>query len=61
MSDLHDPRHMDDALRPVDVEELAIELERYLAAVDAFREAGCMPRWRGERRPFERSSTERSR
>jgi hypothetical protein len=51
---------MDDALRPVDFEKLAIEIERYLAAVDAFREAGCVPRWRGERRPQEGSSTERS-
>ena len=37
---------MDDALPPVDIEALLGEIERYLAAVDAFREAGCEPCWR---------------
>ena len=29
-------------------EALIVEIERYLAAVDAFRRAGCEPRWRAE-------------
>lgn len=51
---------MDDALPPVDIETLVTEIERYLAAVDAFREAGCEPRWRRERRPVHVASKERS-
>ena len=30
------------------VEALMSEIERYLAAVDAFRAEGCNPRWRPE-------------
>lgn len=52
---------MDDALPPIDMEALVIEIERYLAAVDAFREAGCEPRWRRERRLVLIVSKERSR
>ena len=33
-----------------DVEALIAEIQRYLAAVDAFRAAGCLPQWRRERR-----------
>ena len=51
---------MDDALPPVDVEALVGEIERYLAAVDAFRETGCEPCWRQERRPVHVAATERS-
>jgi hypothetical protein len=29
-------------------EALIHEIERYLAAVEAFRRAGCEPRWRAE-------------
>ena len=47
---------MDDALLPVDIEALVIEIERYLAAVDVFREAGCEPRWKRERRPVQAAS-----
>jgi hypothetical protein len=35
---------------PIDVEALVAEIQRYLAAVDAFRAAGCRVRWRRERR-----------
>jgi hypothetical protein len=35
----------------VDVEALVIEIQRYLAAVDAFRAAGCSPRWTRELTP----------
>jgi hypothetical protein len=30
---------------------LMAEIESYLRAVDAFRRAGCEPRWRPERSP----------
>jgi hypothetical protein len=30
------------------IEALLSEIERYLAAVDAFRAEGCNPRWRPE-------------
>ena len=33
----------------LDIEALVAEIQRYLAAVDAFRAAGCQPRWRRER------------
>jgi hypothetical protein len=51
---------MDDALPPIDAEELLREIERYLAAVDAFREAGCEPSWRRERRLVRIASNEGS-
>lgn len=60
MRALPQARPMDDALPPVDIETLVTEIERYLAAVDAFREAGCEPRWRRERRPVHVASKERS-
>jgi hypothetical protein len=53
-------RPMDDALPPVDIEALVGEIERYLAAVDAFREADCEPRWRRERRPVHIAAKETS-
>jgi hypothetical protein len=34
--------------RPADAEPLIDEITRYLAVVDAFRAAGCDPRWEGE-------------
>ncbi|MDQ2982559.1 MAG: hypothetical protein M3R70_01345 [Actinomycetota bacterium] len=34
--------------RPKDTQPLAVEIERYLAAVDAFRRAGYAPEWRPE-------------
>ena len=34
----------------IDVESLIAEIQRYLAAVDAFRAAGCRVRWRRELR-----------
>jgi hypothetical protein len=34
--------------RKQDREELIREIERYLAAVEAFRVEGCEPRWRAE-------------
>ncbi len=52
-------RVMDDAPK-IDIEALLIEIGRYLAAVDAFRDAGCEPRWRRERRPVPSSLEERS-
>ena len=51
---------MDDALPPVDIEVLVGEIERYLAAVDVFREAGCEPCWRRERRPGQIAAKERN-
>jgi hypothetical protein len=33
----------------IDIEALVAEIRRYLAAVDAFRAAGCEPRWRTDR------------
>ena len=30
----------------IDIAALIEEIERYLAAVDAFRAAGCLPEWR---------------
>jgi hypothetical protein len=33
-----------------DMEALIVEIQRYLVAVDAFREAGCRLSWRRERR-----------
>jgi hypothetical protein len=33
----------------LDIEALVEEIHRYLAAVDAFRAAGCHLRWRRER------------
>jgi hypothetical protein len=30
----------------IDIEALLDEIQRYLAAVDAFRAAGCEPTWR---------------
>lgn len=30
----------------IDIAALIEEIQRYLAAVDAFRAAGCLPRWR---------------
>jgi len=42
-----------------DVEALIAEVERYLAAVDTFRAAGCEPHWRFEYpRPNSRSVTD---
>jgi hypothetical protein len=35
----------------LDVDRLIAEIQRYLAAVDAFRSAGCVLRWRPERCP----------
>jgi hypothetical protein len=35
--------------RKQDREELIREIERYLAAVEAYRAEGCEPRWRVER------------
>ena len=32
----------------IDIEKLLREIERYLAAVDTFRAAGCSPKWRLE-------------
>jgi hypothetical protein len=32
----------------IDIDALVDEIRRYLAAVDAFRRAGCMPSWRPE-------------
>jgi hypothetical protein len=34
----------------IDVESLVAEIQRYLAAVDAFRAAGCPVAWRREPR-----------
>jgi hypothetical protein len=34
---------------PIDIEALLDEIRRYLAAVDAFRAAGCEPTWRADR------------
>ena len=34
-----------------DIDALIDEIRRYLAAVDAFRLAGCTPLWRREPRP----------
>jgi hypothetical protein len=34
--------------RPIDIDSLLAEIARYLAAVDAFRAAGCAPQWRLE-------------
>jgi hypothetical protein len=34
----------------IDIEALIVEIQRYLAAVDAFRAAGCRPAWRREPR-----------
>jgi hypothetical protein len=31
------------------IEALLVEIQEYLAAVDAFRREGCEPRWRRER------------
>jgi hypothetical protein len=33
----------------IDIEALLDEIRRYLAAVDAFRAAGCEPTWRPDR------------
>jgi hypothetical protein len=38
--------HMTDV---IDIEALVTEIHRYLAAVDAFRAAGCEPTWHGDR------------
>jgi hypothetical protein len=43
--------------RPIDTEALLAEIMRYLAAVDAFRAAGCSPQWRLE--PLGAGSTTR--
>jgi hypothetical protein len=32
----------------LDIDELMREIERYLAAIEAFREEGCEPRWARE-------------
>ncbi len=32
----------------IDITALVEEIERYLAAVDAFRVAGCEPTWRAD-------------
>jgi hypothetical protein len=32
----------------IDVDDLLREIALYLAAIDAFRRAGCEPRWRRE-------------
>jgi hypothetical protein len=38
----------------IDAEALVREIARYLAAVNAFREAGCSPLWLPERRSWAR-------
>ena len=38
-------------LTRTDVDALIAEVERYLAAVEIFRAAGCEPRWRFEYPP----------
>jgi len=38
-------------LTRTDVETLIAEVERYLAAIDTFRAAGCEPHWRFEYTP----------
>jgi hypothetical protein len=40
---------MDGTVRARDIERLMREIDRYLAAVDSFREAGCRLRWGPER------------
>jgi len=40
-------------LTRTDVEALIAEVERYLAAIDTFRVAGCEPHWRFEYTPGE--------
>jgi hypothetical protein len=32
----------------LDIDQLFVDIARYLAAVDAFRRAGCEPVWRDE-------------
>jgi hypothetical protein len=39
---------MNESTLLLDVEALIAEIQRYLAAVDAFRAAGCRLRWRRE-------------
>lgn len=41
----------------IDTEALVDEIERYLAAVDTFRAAGCEPAWRPEPVRIEHSDT----
>jgi hypothetical protein len=41
---------MNERVNQIDIEVLIAEIQRYLAAVDAFRAAGCLPQWRRERR-----------
>ena len=45
------------AMTPIfDIETLVSEIQRYLAAVDAFRDEGRSPRWRRERAPCAQES-----
>ena len=37
-----------------DIDVLVVEIQRYLAAVEAFRLAGCQPSWRREPEPSRR-------
>ena len=46
-------------LTRTDVEGLIAEVERYLAAIDTFRAAGCEPHWRFEYTPSELKDSER--
>ena len=41
---------MNERTAHIDIEALIAEIQRYLAAVDAFRAAGCRLRWRHEPR-----------
>jgi hypothetical protein len=45
-----DPFGMNERLTRIDIDALVAEIQRYLAAVDAFRAAGCPLRWRREPR-----------
>ena len=49
MSAVAQARRMNSDLR-IDADALGLEIARYLAAVNAFRDAGCPPLWLPERR-----------
>jgi hypothetical protein len=52
---------MDEAMHAIELETLLLEIHRYLAAVDAFRDADCEPRWTREPRLVPIPSTESDR
>jgi hypothetical protein len=45
-----------DMLEPSNADKLMEEVDRYLAAVDLFRELACEPTWRAEAPPETRRS-----